>query len=166
MSLEQNTDLVDISQPSEGQITIGLAWIGYFAAIPTIVLYVVVMVAAYFFLQDKNLGVGVLGVYAFGVGSIIYQVMLLRSIKLIINNNGVWAVKGILPWKKSCVGLQWRNIGVASFSNSLFTWIFKAYTINIEDRYTGAIELSVKNLAHGKMAVSEINRILSERHVT
>ncbi|WP_075588258.1 hypothetical protein [Rhodoferax antarcticus] len=166
MANDESTNLVDINQPSADQKTFALAWVGYFAVLPIVIFYILIMVGAFYLLNEKDLGSAIYGVYAFGTISIIYEIALIRSVKLIINDNGVWAIKGVLPWKKSCIGLQWRNIGIAAYQNNLYTWIFKAYRINVEDRYTGKVEMSVPNISDGKTAVSCINMTLAEKHST
>jgi hypothetical protein len=164
MTNEQNNDLVDVSQPSEGQIVLGLSWVGYLPILPVVTLYVVIIALTATLLKGMNFGLAIYAIYAFAFASIIYQVMLRMSVKLVINNNGVWVVRGVLPWKKTSLGLQWRNIAIASFRNSFFTWVFGSYTINLEDRFTGRIEMTVDNIKNGKFAVTEINRILAEKH--
>lgn len=128
-----------MSQPSEGQIELGLHWIGYLSRAPTALLYAVIIYFTATELASMNFGLLIYGIYAFALVSIVYQVMLICSVKLVINDDGVWATKGVLPWKKSCVGLQWRNVAIANFTNGFVTWLFGAYTINLEYRFTGAL---------------------------
>lgn len=164
MNNAQSHDIVEVNQPSDGQITFGLHWIGYLSLVPVTLLYAAIIYFTATRLADMKFGLMIYGIYAFALVSVVYQGMLIRSVKLVINDDGVWTTKGILPWKKSCVGLQWRNVAIASYTNGFVTWLFGAYTINLEDRFTGNIEMTVNNIGSGKFAVSEINRILAERH--
>lgn len=155
---------MDAGQSREGQIIFGLAWVGYLSILPAVTMHVVIIVFTASLLKDMDFGLMIYGIYAFAVASITYQVMLRRAVKLIINSNGVWVTRGVLPWKKSCIGLQWRNIAIASYQNSFFTWLLGAYEINLEDRFTGRVEMVVENIKNGKFAVTEINRILVENY--
>lgn len=164
MSNEQSNDLVDVSQPSVDQIVLGLTWVGYLSIVPMVTLYVLIIALTATLLSGMNFGLAVYAIYAFALASIIYQVMLRSSIKLVINSNGVWVVSGVLPWKKSSIGLQWRNIAIANYQNGFFTWLLGSYTVNLEDRFTGRVGMTVDNIKNGKFAVTEINRILAEKH--
>ena len=165
MTIDQNTNLVDSDQASTGQTVVGLAWVAYLSLLPLAVLYLLLSAIASYILHRFALSWTVYAaVYLYFSASLMYQVLIRRSVKLVINANGVWMTRGVLPWKKSITGLQWRNIAIASYQNSFFTWLFGSYSVQLEERFTGRVAMVVSNIKNGKLAVSEINRILAEKH--
>lgn len=159
----QSGNQFEATEEDSDAIVFKLSWVGYIAIIPTVIIVAIIMFGAQYLLNDHIYRIYIFAIYFSGLSFITYKLFLLNSVRLIINKNGVWSAKGILPWDKTCDGMQWRNIGIASYNNNLFTWLFKAYSINLEDRYTSKIELTVNNIAEGKSAVVEINRILAEK---
>ena len=164
MSNAEAMDLVETSRESKGQLTFGLSWVGYLAVVPTVMIHGMIIYFTATQLADMDFGSAIYAIYAFSLASVVYQILLARSVKLLVNDDGVWVIKGVLPWTRSCMGLQWRNVSIASYANNFFTWLLRTYQINIEDRFTGEIEMTVSNIRDGKVAVSEINRILAEKH--
>jgi len=164
MDTDQSSSQVDVTYNDSNAIMTGLSWIAYVKQIPVNLLYVAIMYATHVFITGLNLEMFQYAVYAVSIASIAYNIMLTKSVKFVINSNGVWVTKGILPWKKSCVGLRWPNIGIASFNNNLYTWLFKAYRISLDDRYTAKTELVANDIANGQFIVGEINRILSSKN--
>jgi energy-coupling factor transporter transmembrane protein EcfT len=94
---------------------------------------------------------------------IIYRWMLIRSFHLYYDDIGVWLYSGILPWKRGVVGVKWRDLDEAVFTNNFASWLTQSYAIVIRHRFTKESEIVVTQMADGKQAVITINQQLQER---
>ena len=157
-------DQIDIIDNGEKGTVIGMSWVAYLRLIPIAAVSAVVLAIAAYILGDNYARDKIF--YAVVLGTVVwifYELMYIQTQRLVINSMGVWYMAGILPWKKQSNGIQWRNVGIVSYNNNLTTYLTKAYTINISDRYTEKTVLSVKNLINGEQILMQINGILNEK---
>lgn len=90
----------------------------------------------------------------------VYKLLMIRSVILFTNADGVWVHEGIFPWSRGYYGVKWRDVDEASTFLGFFSWAFKAYTVKLTHRYTRASELYLTHIRHGDQAVAAINRAL------
>ena len=86
-----------------------------------------------------------------------YRFLLLRSVQLYHDEIGVWVYSGILPWKKGVVGVKWRDMDEATFTQGFWSWVTGSYTVRIGHRFTKSSEIVLTNIAGGKNAVTTLN---------
>jgi hypothetical protein len=91
-----------------------------------------------------------------------YSVALTRSVVLFTDETGVWVRSGIFPWQRGMSGVQWRDVGQASFTQGFASWILRSYDIRVSHRFTHDSELFLKNVRYGHLAVEHINRIMAQ----
>lgn len=96
---------------------------------------------------------------AFAVLLTIYKMALLKSTYLFVNDEGVWVYSGIFPWSRGAGGVRWRDIDDAQFTTGFFNWLFKAYTIKINHRFTKGNEITLPLVKNGDRAVDRINAL-------
>lgn len=100
----------------------------------------------------------------------IYHVLLLRTVVLFTNSQGVWMFRGLLPWNKGVTGVKWRDLEEATFFMGFFSWAFNSYSIRVGHRFTRASELFISHVRFGKDAVIHINethmRMLAEERAS
>lgn len=94
--------------------------------------------------------------------NLVYQILLLRSVVLFVNEEGVWVYSGILPWNKGAGGVRWRDIEDAGYVPGFLGWILKAYTIRIGHRFTRGSEIVLRTVKNGNQAVEQINSLHGE----
>jgi hypothetical protein len=167
MSESQSSDQIDSNKEDFNQLAIGLSWVAYTKLVPIAILSLILVYITTLVISDDPLKSKIF--YFVLVALIIwnvYSIALIQSKKLIVNSQGVWFVSGIIPWKKTSMGLQWRNIGVVSYANNLSTYLTKSYTVFIHDRYTENVAVSIKDIENGDLIISTINDILSKKNQT
>ena len=81
----------------------------------------------------------------------------IRSHHLYMDDVGVWVFSGILPWTKGVTGVKWRDLDEATFYQSMFSWMFKSYSIRIGHRFTKDSEIFLSHWNRGNDAVVTIN---------
>lgn len=88
---------------------------------------------------------------------LIYRVLLLRSYKLYHDDIGVWVYSGVLPWNKGVAGVKWRDLDEAIYAQTLWSWLFKSYSMRIGHRFTKSSEIFLTHMAQGHESVMAIN---------
>ena len=96
---------------------------------------------------------------ALAVAVLVYNIMLLRSVVLFTNDEGVWVYGGVLPWSKGIVGVRWRNVEDASYNPGFLGWALKPYTVRVGHRFTRGNEIVLPSVKHGDKAVEQINAL-------
>jgi len=86
-----------------------------------------------------------------------YKIALLRSYKLYYDDVGVWLYSGILPWKKGVSGVKWRDLDEAVYFQTLWSWLFKSYSMRIGHRFTKSSEILLTHMARGNEPAMAIN---------
>lgn len=86
-----------------------------------------------------------------------YQILLIHSVKLFTHPDGVWVYSGVFPWNRGVSGVRWRDLREATFTQSFFGWLFKAYQVTVTNRYQGNTEISLPHIKDGDQAAMHIN---------
>lgn len=94
---------------------------------------------------------------------LVYVLIYLRTVKVILNENGVWKHFGLLPWSRGAVGVKWRDLDQAEIYFGFFPWLTNSHTVRVGHRFTKASELLVPNVADGKGLIEVINREHDDR---
>lgn len=87
-----------------------------------------------------------------------YTILLLRSYRLVMNDEGVWLYRGILPWHAGGNGVDWRDMSKAVYFTGFKSWICRAYSVEVQHRFTQGNALFVSQLHLGHEAVAKINK--------
>ncbi|MFC0252394.1 hypothetical protein [Massilia consociata] len=86
-----------------------------------------------------------------------YRFLMVRSVQLYYDDVGVWVVSGVLPWKRDVRGIQWRDIGEATYVNGFVSWATRSTTVFIGHRFTRGSGIVLHHIAGGRRAVETIN---------
>ncbi|MEG1065478.1 MAG: hypothetical protein RSE32_13545 [Comamonas sp.] len=100
--------------------------------------------------------------FIFGIAWTIYRLLVLKSYNLYTDTNGVWIYSGILPWTKGTRGVKWRDIDDATYFPTLFSWMFRSYSIRIGHRFTKSGEIMLSHWSGGDKVAMQINDLHSE----
>ncbi|WP_104746545.1 hypothetical protein [Helicobacter bilis] len=73
------------------------------------------------------------------------------------DTRGVWYYSGFLPWTKGIRGITWSDFGGAAFYQGFFAYIFHAYKISINNKYTESSRIFISNIHNGNEFVSAVN---------
>lgn len=88
---------------------------------------------------------------------VIYKFLVIKSVLLYCDEDGIWLYSGILPWNKGVRGVKWRDLDEAVYFQGMGSWLFKSYTMRIGHRFTKSSEIILSHMRHGHEAVAEIN---------
>jgi hypothetical protein len=91
------------------------------------------------------------------LGFAAYRVSQMMSIRLYQDGTGVWLASGTMPWNKGIRGVKWRDLEGAVYSPTIWSWLFKSYSMRISHRFTKSSEILLSHMASGPNAVSAIN---------
>ncbi|MFI0471833.1 hypothetical protein ACGLWX_03815 [Halomonas sp. HMF6819] len=89
--------------------------------------------------------------------SFIYNVIYVRSVRLFVDEAGVWIDEGVFPWQKGSRGVKWRDLDTALFFKGFVSWAFNSYAITIGHRYTKDSEINIRHVKNGKRFVELVN---------
>jgi len=92
-----------------------------------------------------------------GILVLAYNSFLLKSVRLYFDDAGVWVYSGLFPWNKGVIGVRWRDLDEAVYFPTLWSWLFKSYSIRIGHRFTRSSEILLTHMAQGHEAVMAIN---------
>lgn len=153
------------------RLTYLLSWTAYFSqtwrfALRTLLLWAVYGIALWVFRVKAGSALSLAGVYvipALSLAYTLYAVACLRSIKLILDQQGVWLESGLFPWNRGTVGLRWNEVGVATFRLSFFSWACRSYGVSVSHRFTTHEEIYLPHVRGGDIAAQSINRIMAGR---
>lgn len=95
--------------------------------------------------------------------SFVLKIYYLRTLRLIINGDGVYLFKGIFPWTKGTTGTLWQDIADAQYFPGFIAWLTKTYSIQVRFRFNKSNETFVPYIWNGNRAVITINQTLQER---
>ncbi|WP_436307985.1 hypothetical protein [Variovorax sp. LjRoot290] len=147
-----------IAMSGQAAILSRKSWLAYVGPVLacSLILVVAVPLLVQIFSWRVAIGAGALVVAYFG-----YQMLMIRSVKLYVDEAGVWVYAGVFPWSRGVAGVKWRDLDEAVYFQGLVAWITRAYGVRIGHRFTKSSELSLSAMSHGDQAAIEINR----RHV-
>jgi len=93
----------------------------------------------------------------------VYKILIVRSYKLIMNEDGVWVFSGVLPWSKGYSGVKWRDLDEGVFYPNIIAYFFQSYKLQIKNRMKDTIEISLTQMNKGNKAIEKINNEHSKR---
>jgi len=128
-----------------------LAYLGPVIACPLILL-VAIPLLVQIFSWRVAIGAGILTVAYFA-----FRMLWIRSVKLYVDDAGVWVYSGVLPWSRGVAGVKWRDLDEAVYFQGLIAWATRAYAVRIGHRFTKSSELLLGAMSRGDQAVIEIN---------
>ena len=92
----------------------------------------------------------------------VYSIALTRSVRLFIDETGVWMQSGVFPWQRGISGVQWRDLGQAGYTQGFLSWALRSYHIRISHRFTTDAEVYLRNVHHGNLVVEHINGVMAQ----
>lgn len=95
--------------------------------------------------------------------SFVLKIYYLRTLRFIINGDGVYLFKGIFPWTKGTTGTLWQDIADAQYFPGFIAWLTKSYSIQVRFRFNKSNETFVPYIWNGHKAVMTINQTLQKR---
>jgi hypothetical protein len=153
------------------QLAYVLSWTAYLSQTWRLALRVVLLLTVYtmaiWILRVKSASVlanaGVFGMLAVAVAWTLYDIAYLRTIKLIVDRQGIWLHAGLFAWSKGMTGLRWDEVGVATYRQSFASWACNSYGVSVSHRFTTNEEIYLAHVKDGAAAVQSINRLLVAR---
>ncbi|TFW28272.1 hypothetical protein [Massilia horti] len=148
---------IALTRSADAQVIGVKSWVAYagVAALAAVLLGLALLA----FLWNHLAAIAVLAVSVLLVG---YRFMLVRSVQLYVDDVGVWAYSGVLPWAKGVQGVKWRDMDEATFVNGFWSWATRSYTIRVGHRFTKDSEILLTDIANGKDAVATLNTKLKD----
>lgn len=148
-----------------------LSWTAYLSQGWRLALRLVLLLTVYtiiiWILQVKSASVpanaGIFAMVALAVAWTLYDIAYLRTIKLIVDRQGIWLHAGLFAWSNGITGLRWDEVGVATYRQSFLSWACKSYGVSVSHRFTTIEELYLAHVKDGDVAVQSINRLLAAR---
>lgn len=133
-----------------------LSWLAYFRPL----FWTLVFLAAVYLFSQSSMHWGFLiAAVVLILGHLVYKFLVLRSVVLFVNDEGVWVYSGILPWSKGIGGVRWRDVDDARYSPGFLGWALKSYTVRIGHRFTRGSEIVLPSVKRGHKAVEQINAL-------
>jgi hypothetical protein len=130
----------------------GKSWTAY---IGTGILTLILLALSSIFLYANIIG-GLI-ILSLSLIVIVLRFFSIKSHRLYMDDVGIWRSSGILPWTKGASGVKWRDLDEAVFFKSMFSWMFKSYSIRIGHRFTKDSEVFLDHWDRGDKAVMAIN---------
>ena len=147
---EENT----LSMSGEAEILSRKSWLAYVG--PIVATGLVLVVAIPILVQIFSwTTAGVVGALILGYSA--YHLLMLRSVKLYVDDAGVWVYSGVFPWSRGVAGVKWRDLDEAVFFQGLIAWVSRAYGVRIGHRFTKSSEVLLSAMSRGNLAAIEIN---------
>ena len=91
-----------------------------------------------------------------------YQILELRSAKLIVDADGVYYQSGAFPWNKGHLGVKWGELDSAFFGKGFIPWIARSYNIIATHKFSRTEVFVATDMSNGAEAVSLINDLRNE----
>ncbi|STT78419.1 Uncharacterised protein [Klebsiella pneumoniae] len=80
---------------------------------------------------------------------LVMRLIYLKTMRLVINENGVYLFSGIFPWTKGMTGTLWRDVAEAVYYTGFISWAFNSYRICVRHRFTKTSELVIPSVKDG-----------------
>ena len=154
------TTNLSVPQKSASVVTMlgGKSWITY---VGVILISLLLGSVALVLSDSKYWQVGAcLGVVA--VVYLVHRILVLRSYRFYMDDVGVWFSCGYLPWAKFDGGVKWRDLDMANYYPSFFSWLFRSYSVKVQHRFTRVNQIFLTHMHNGRRAAWEINRVHQE----
>lgn len=133
-----------------------LSWLAY---LRPVVIGLVVLALGFILGSAHVAFIFVGGALAFAVAA--YKILVVRSVVLFVDDQGVWVYSGILPWSKGVGGVRWRDVEDASYTPGFIGWALKTYKIRVGHRFTRGNEIVLPWVRQGDRAAAQINALHS-----
>jgi hypothetical protein len=141
-----------------------VSWVAYIRPVLTFIVVSLVFVA-FLSRRDNELDTVMYLLVAFSASLMVIRLIYLKTMRLVINDQGVYLFRGIFPWTKGMTGTLWRDVADAVYYTGFFSWAFNSYRVVINHRFTKTSELVILSVRDGNKAVMEINDILSRKFI-
>lgn len=92
------------------------------------------------------------------------NIIRLSKMRIIVDDTGIWVKKGLFKFTSEAQGVVWNNADLASSKNGIIYYLFNNYPIQVKNRFSGALELSLPPVQNGKNLLSTINKEISKRY--
>ncbi|MBK0019459.1 SoxR reducing system RseC family protein [Kosakonia sp. S42] len=140
-----------------------MSWLAYVVPFLT---FIVITLVGFSISRSVTPAASILGYILIALSFLIFilKVMFIKTLKLYINNDGVYLFKGIFPWTKGVIGTTWRDISDANYYTGFISWATKSYRVRVGHRFTKTSELVIPHIKHGNKAVIEINEIINAKY--
>lgn len=92
------------------------------------------------------------------------DIIRLSKMRIIVDDTGIWVKKGLFKFTSEAQGVVWNNADLASSKNGIIYYLFNNYPIQVKNRFSGALELSLPPVQNGKNLLSTINKEISKRY--
>jgi hypothetical protein len=130
------------------------SWVAFLG--PLLACAIILLVAVPLVAKIVSLRVGIVcGVLV--VAYFAYQILVMWSVRLYIDDLGVWVYEGILPWNRGVSGVKWRDLDEAVYLPGFAAWVTGAYDLKIAHRYTKSSEIVLSSMSRGNLAAEVIN---------
>lgn len=88
---------------------------------------------------------------------LLYRTLWIRRVRLYSNEDGIWCYRGILPWRRGVVGINWRDVRQASYDTGFIRWLTKAYPVQVDNRFTDTGPITLSHVHRGHEFVGHVN---------
>lgn len=137
----------------------------FMAYVRPVCIFVVAMCFSYALSQSKHAAVSIIG-YVLIILTLINlycSITYVKTLKLYLNQDGVFLYRGIFPWTKGVIGTMWRDISDANYYTGFVSWATKSYRVRVGHRFTKTSEIFIPHVKNGNNAVIEINEIIKQK---
>ncbi len=144
---------------NDTQVMIHEEWrVSWLAYIPhmlfTIVLLYGLLNATSF--RDQLFAVSVIVLMLCFIG---YKAYYLSSIRLYVDDSGVWVYRGLFPWSRGVYGTHWRDFEDATYKTGFAYWVAKGFPITLRPRFSNNPHILLPPMHLGHKAVERINAL-------
>ncbi|WP_213992361.1 hypothetical protein [Sodalis sp. dw_96] len=139
-----------------------LSWVAY---LRPWVLFVMLTAIGLLVSQSANAANIILAGYVIlfiAIVKLIYDLAWRRRFRFFYDQEGVWLVRGLLPWSRGRKGLSWLEIDEAVCDGGPFSWLTKSYGITISHHFSANRQLRITHIKHGDQAAAVINERLMQ----
>lgn len=85
-----------------------------------------------------------------------YRFAVIRSVKIVINEQGNWLMSGILPWNKRVLGCRWLDTDMATVNPNLFAYLTNSYRVSVTHKFTHNVDWQCDHIWAGKGVAQSI----------
>jgi len=147
-----NQEFNQAHQAGAGTQVFRLSWVAYIAP----VIAWLIRAALLSIVHHWNYPLAV-GLQWLNVAWLAYDCWWQHRVLLVIDHDGVWLQRGILPWSRGMVGVKWRDVHEAVYATGFVSWLLRSYRVVVSHRYTRDEELNIAHVKRGHQAVELIN---------
>lgn len=143
--------------------TYSMSWLAYIRPFFT---FLIIGIIGFALSNSMTTAISIIGyiVIIFSVVFLILRFIYLKTLRLFINEDGVYLFRGIFPWTKGITGTTWRDISDANYYTGLISWASTSYRVRIGHRFTKTSELIIPHIKNGNNAVVIINETINKKY--